>query len=158
MNEKAQYVSQSRFDELKKEYNELKNVKILEIADVINEAKQQGDLSENAEYHQAKEEMAWAQGRLLELEQILGNCVIINGNSKDDTVSVGKTIVVEVKGVKKEYTVVGPQEANPFEGLISNESPLGQAFLGHKAGDKVDVETPSGKQIYTIKEVKTAQK
>lgn len=156
MSDKSQYISQERFDELKAEYNELKNVKILDIADRINEAKQQGDLSENAEYHAAKEDMAWAQGRLLELEQILSNSEIIKNNGKEGQVNVGKTIVVEVKGIKKEYTIVGPQEADPFEGRISNESPLGGAFIGLKVDDKVDVETPAGKQTYTIKEIKTA--
>jgi len=156
MSDKSQYISQERFDELKAEHNHLKNVKILDIADRINEAKQQGDLSENAEYHSAKEDMAWAQGRLLELEQILSNSEIITHNGKQGQVAVGKTIVVEIRGVKKEYTIVGPQEADPFAGRISNESPLGGAFIGLKVGDKADVETPSGKQIYTIIEIKTA--
>lgn len=154
--DKVQYLSKASFSNLKAEHEEIKNIKIPDIANRIDEAKQQGDLSENAEYHQAKEDMAWAQGRLMELSQLLSNAVIIEdekggGGGK---LAVGQTVVVEVGGKKKEYTIVGPQEADPFGGKISNESPLGQAFIGQKVGDTVEVATPSGAQIYTIIEIK----
>ncbi len=148
-----QYVSKESLEELKKEQNNLRDVSIPEIAKRIDEAKQQGDLSENAEYHQAREDMAWAQGRVKDLEQIINNAQIIV-KQKSDTVNVGSTIKVEVNGKTKQYTIVGPQEINPAQGLISNESPLGEAFITHRAGDKVEVNTPAGVTVYKILEVK----
>lgn len=152
MDEPIHYLSADSLATLTKEYEELKNVTIPEIAKRIDEAKQQGDLSENAEYHQAREDMSWAQGRMREVEQIINNAEVIK-YKKTDFVGVGSSIVVLVKGVKKNYTIVGPQEINPAKGLISNESPLGEAFIGHKAGDTVEVTTPAGKSVYKILEV-----
>jgi len=152
MADKIHYLSKESLEALKKEYEDVKYVQIPAVANKINEAKQQGDLSENAEYHQAKEEMAWAQGRLLELENIIGSAQIIE-KSKSDKSDLGNTVVVEVNKIEKTYQIVGAQEADPLNGKISNESPLGNAFLGHKAGDKVEVRTPAGLQNYEIKEV-----
>lgn len=154
--EKEHYLTASSLAALKKEHDDLKNIKILEIAARINDAKQQGDLSENAEYHQAKEDMAWAQGRLLELEQILANAVLIDEKNKKTggIAAVGNTVRVKINGKEKTFTIVGPQEADPLNGLISNESPLGEAFIGRSAKDSVEVNTPAGKQIYVILEVK----
>ncbi|HNU95901.1 MAG TPA: transcription elongation factor GreA [Candidatus Magasanikbacteria bacterium] len=152
MADKIHYLSKESLEALKKEYEDVKYVQIPAVANKINEAKQQGDLSENAEYHQAKEEMAWAQGRLLELENIIGSAQIIE-KSKSDKIGLGNTVVVEVNKIEKTYQIVGAQEADPLNGKISNESPLGNAFLGHKAGDKVEVRTPAGLQNYEIKEV-----
>lgn len=152
MDEPIHYLSAESLATLKKEYEELKNVTIPEIAKRIDEAKQQGDLSENAEYHQAREDMSWAQGRLREVEQIINTAQVIK-HQKTDVVGIGSSIVVLVKGAKKNYTIVGPQEINPAKGLISNESPLGETFIGHKAGDTVEVTTPAGKSVYKILEV-----
>lgn len=153
MEDNINYLSEESLADLKKEYSNLKNSTIPDIAKRIDEAKQQGDLSENAEYHQAREDMAWAQGRLVELEKIINNAQIIVKQATG-VVSVGDTITVEANGVKKEYTIVGPHEINPAKGYISNESPLGEAFLRHKVGDEVEVTVPSGRVIYTIKEIK----
>lgn len=153
MDENVHYLSTESFEELKNELITLKNTTIPEIARRIDEAKQQGDLSENAEYHQAREDMAWAQGRLIEVEKITANAKIIVKQATG-MVSVGDTISVEVNGKQKQYTIVGPQEIDPSKGLISNESPLGEAFLNHKVGDKIEVSLPSGKTIFTIKEIK----
>lgn len=155
MTDKAQYLSKNSHKALELEYDNLKNKKIPEIANRIDEAKQQGDLSENAEYHQAKEEMAWAQGRLLELDQLFFNAVIIEEKKSDkEKVSVGDTVVVKFSGKTKEYTIVGRQEADPFAGKISNESPLGSSFIGRSVGDSIEVETPAGRQQYQIAEIK----
>ncbi|MCX6782176.1 MAG: transcription elongation factor GreA [Candidatus Magasanikbacteria bacterium] len=155
MIDKIQYLSKQSHTTLELEYDKLKNDKIPEIANHIDEAKQQGDLSENAEYHQAKEDMAWAQGRLLEIEHLLSNAVIIEeGKTDKKTVSVGDTVLVKFNAKTKEYMIVGPQEADPFAGKISNESPLGNSFIGRTAGDVVEVETPAGKQQYHIVEIK----
>jgi transcription elongation factor GreA len=154
MSDKEQYLSEESFNALKIELENLKNKKIPEIANRIDEAKQQGDLSENAEYHQAKEDMAWAQGRLLELDQILSNAILISGDRKNNGgVMIGNTVVVKNGDKTKKYTIVGPQEADPFKGKISNESPLGQAFLSKSINDTVEVATPAGTQQYTITKI-----
>lgn len=152
---KVQYFTPEGLVDLKKEFEELKDKKIPDIANLIDEAKQQGDLSENAEYHQAKEEMAWAQGRLQEIRYLLDNAEVVESvQKKQDTVAVGTTIVIKTNSITKSYTIVGPHEASPLQGKISNESPLGEAFLGHKIGDAVIVHTPAGKQTYEILEIK----
>src|SRR3989338_420505 len=118
----VQYLTISGRETLKKEYERLKNATIPEIADRIDDAKQLGDLSENAEYHQAKEDMAWTRGRLLELQQILDNSALVEDNKRyDGAVSVGSTVTVKVKENLKTYTIVGPQETSPADGKISNE-------------------------------------
>ena len=148
------YLTPQSLTNLKKELEELSDKKIPEIAKRIDDAKQQGDLSENAEYHQAREDMSWAQGRLIELEKIIQNSKVIDKPSSKNSVTVGSTVVIKVSGKNKEYTIVGPQEANPLKGYISNESPLGEALIGHEQGDKVHVDTPAGKQTYEIVEIK----
>jgi transcription elongation factor GreA len=154
-NDKIQYVTAQGLKALQKELAELKDKKIPDIANHIDEAKQQGDLSENAEYHQAKEEMAWAQGRLQEIRYILDHAEMVESVQKHQgVVIVGSTIIIKNNTATKSYTIVGPHEANPLQGKISNESPLGESFLGHKVGDKIVVNTPAGKQTYEILEVK----
>lgn len=154
MNDEIQYLSQGSFDNLQKETEELKNRLIPDIAKKIDEAKQQGDLSENAEYHQAREEMSWAQGRLMQVQQILGNAQIIQKNKNTSSVSLGGKVVVEVNGAERIYTIVGPQEIDLTKGFISNVSPIGEALIGHEAGDEVEIITPGGKQKYRIIAVK----
>ncbi len=153
MEETVHYVSAQSLADLKQEYENLKNVTIPEIAKRIDEAKQQGDLSENAEYTQAREDMSWVQGRLLELEQIITNSKIIT-HQTTGVVGVGSVVIATINGKDRDLTIVGPQEVNPAKGLISNESPLGQALIGHKAGETVEVSAPAGKIKYTIKAVK----
>ncbi len=149
-----QYVSKERLQELQAEFDNLKNKKIPDIANRIDEAKQHGDLSENAEYQQAKEEMAWAHGRRQELEYILDNVQVVEGNhKKQSTVIVGSVVTVKTGNKNKTYTIVGPQEADPLNGKISNESPLGGAFIGHKVGEEIIAYTPAGKQLYEILEI-----
>src|SRR3989344_7970501 len=151
---KIQYLTAQGLEDLKKEFEELKNKKIPDIGKRIGEAKQQGDLSENAEYHQAKEEMAWAQGRLQELRYLLDNAEVVESVQKNQgVVMVGSTIIIKNSATTKSYTIVGPHEASPLQGKISNESPLGESFLGHKVGDDIVVNTPAGKQTYEILEI-----
>jgi transcription elongation factor GreA len=151
MVDNTQYLSQDKCDALEAELKELKTKKIPEIATRIDEAKQLGDLSENAEYHDARDQMAWTQSRVKEIEFILANAQIItSGENVSGVVSIGSTVVVKVNGKEKEYTIVGAQEADPISGKISNESPLGDAFMGKKKGNKVQVEVPAGVQEYKI--------
>lgn len=147
----VQYLSQGKMDELNTELKKLKEETIPELATRIDEAKQLGDLSENAEYHAARDEMAWAQSRVKEIQMILDDSVLISSEvTGTGAATVGSTITVETKGNEREYTIVGAQEADPLSGKISNESPLGAAFLGRKKGDTVQVKVPSGTQEYTI--------
>jgi len=149
MDEPKNYMSADSLAALKEELKTIKDKTIPEIAKRIDEAKQQGDLSENAEYHQAREDMSWTQGRLYELEELINSAEIITVQ-KSDTVTLGSKVSTKVGDKTKEYTIVGPQEIDPTKGHISNESPIGEALLGHKKGDKVEVSTPAGVQIYEI--------
>jgi len=148
--EQIQYLSQEKFAEIKAELKDLQENKIPSLAKRIDDARQMGDLSENAEYHQAREEMSWAQSRVLQIKQILDNVQIIDDNAGGAVVTVGSTITVESEGKKKEYIIVGAQEADPLSGHISNESPLGSAFLGKKKGDKLVVKLPAGEKEFKI--------
>ena len=125
-----------------------------DIAEKIANARDYGDLSENAEYDAAREEQAQVESRIAELEEILKNADIIKPTKNNGTVQVGSTVVLVNDGKTATYTVVGPVEADPLEGKISNESPIGAALMGKKEGEQVDIKTPKGKTTYTIKAVK----
>ncbi len=133
---------------LEKELEELKSRRGA-IASKIADARDYGDLSENAEYDAAREEQGQVEGRISEIEDILLNANLIS-NRKSSKVAVGST--VELKAGKKvvTYTLVGPVEANPLEGKISNESPIGEALLGKKAGENFSLDTPKGKVKYEV--------
>lgn len=122
-----------------------------EIAEKIANARDYGDLSENAEYDAAREEQAMLETRIAELEDILKNADIIKPNHSS-TIGVGSTVHLE-NGKKVTYQVVGPVEADPLEGKISNESPIGAALMGKKVGDKVTITTPKGQVVYSIEAV-----
>lgn len=150
-----QFITAEGLEKLKKELEELKIVKRREIANRIQNAKEMGDLSENAEYSEAKDEQALNETRIAELEETLKKITTIdNRHLNSDIVHIGSTIVVKCNGETKEFTIVGSNEANPSEGKISNETPLATAFLERKTGDKVEVEIPSGKMKYEIVEIK----
>lgn len=150
-----QYITVEGLEKLKKELEELKTINRRKIANRIQKAKEMGDLSENAEYSEAKDEQAFNETKIIELEEMIKNATTIDDRHlNSDTIQVGSTIIVKSDGKIKEFTIVGSKEANPSEGKISNESPLATAFLGHKAGDEVEVEIPSGKMKYDIIEIK----
>lgn len=136
--------------ELENELRELKEQRT-EISEKIAAARDYGDLSENAEYDAAREEQGIVETRILEIEGILMNYEIIKPKS-GGTVHVGSTVDLK-NGKTVTYTIVGPVEADPLEGKISNESPIGAALMGKKAGDKVTIETPKGNVAYTIEAV-----
>lgn len=155
MTDAVQYITPEKKGELEAELRDLHENKAMELAKRIDDARQMGDLSENAEYHAAREEMAWVQSRIREIEAVLQHATIITDESSaGGVVRVGSTIIVEFHGKKKEYMIVGAQEADPLSGKISNESPLGEAFLGKKKGDSVQVSVPAGIQVYKIIDVK----
>jgi transcription elongation factor GreA len=147
------YISKEKLEEFKKELQQLKTVKRKEIIERIEKAKEMGDLSENAEYNIAKEEQSFIEGRILELEDLMTNAVLVEEGKKTGTVNIGSKIKVKINGNEKEFQIVGVTEADPAHGKISNESPLGEALLGKKKGDVVEVETPGGKVSYLILDV-----
>lgn len=153
------YISQEDLDKLKKELRELKTVKRKEITERIEEAKSLGDLSENAEYLESREVQAFNEGKIRELEELIKNSVIIdeqkNKSGSGSSVQVGDTIEVKnEKGEKIIYKIVGSNGADPAQNKISNESPLGRAFLSRIPGEEVEVLTPIGKMKYKILGIK----
>ena len=143
-------LTQENLDKLKDELEYLKTVRMQEVAEQIKEARSFGDLSENAEYDEAKNEQGKVASRIAELDAIITNAVVISEDMyAKDEVSPGcrfKVFDLEFEE-EEEYHFVGSQEANPMEGKISDESPFGKAVLGHKVGDVVDVDTPSGETV-----------
>ncbi len=150
-------LSQESLDNYKQELEYLKTTRADEVAEQLKEARSFGDLSENAEYDEAKNEQGKLYSRIAELEEIIKHAVVVSGDTyAADEVSPGCRFVVEDLefGDKEEYHFVGSQEANPMEGKISDESPFGKAVLGHKVGDVVQVEAPIGTVSYKIVELK----
>ncbi len=141
-----------RLEELKKELNYLKTVREKEVADQIKEARSFGDLSENSEYDEAKNEQGKLYSRIAEVENVLANYVIIEEDESNDTAHMGCTIVVKDidTGDEESYQMVGSQEADPMNGRISEESLFGRALLGHREGEKISYEAPVGTIRYEI--------
>lgn len=148
MNE--QIISQEGYDKLKDELNFLSTVRRKEIAERIERAKELGDLSENAEYSEAKDAQALNEGRILELTNTLKNVTVVQNSGSSEKVMMGSKITVKIDDKEKQYTIVSFNEADPLSGKISNESPIGVAFLEKKKGDNVEVETPRGIMKYKI--------
>lgn len=153
MANKGQYFSPEGLEKLKKELEERKYVLRKDIASRIAEARDLGDLAENAEFTEAKELQAFNEGRIEELENIVKNAQLISHAHGQSTVDVGSTIKVKSVTGEHTFTIVGASESNPVQGFISNESPLGKSFLGHKKGTEVEVKTPRGIVKYKIIEV-----
>ncbi len=135
---------------MNQELKELINKKRPDVIERIREAASHGDLSENADYAQAREEQSFIEGRIQEIEDIIKNAEIISTSSQHNNVTIGSTTVITVNGNEKKYKIVGSNEANPKEGKISNESLIGKALLGKKSGDKFKVTTPAGDMEYEI--------
>jgi len=149
------FLTRSGYEQLKQDLEHLRTVKRQEVAVRLHEAIEGGELIEDAEYEAAKNEQAFVEGRIQELEMLLANARIIEEeHGKMDIVQVAATVSVQEDGQEpEEYTIVGPAEANPRKGRISNESPLGRALLDHKAGDRVRVDAPGGSFFVTILKV-----
>jgi transcription elongation factor GreA len=145
-----QIITQDGYNKLKEEHDFLSNVRRKEIAERIERAKELGDLSENAEYSEAKDAQALNEGRIMELSGILKNVTIVDKVSDGEHIVMGSTVTVKVDGKEKQYTIVSFNEADPLNGLISNESPLGVAFIGRRKNESVEVETPKGLMHYKI--------
>jgi transcription elongation factor GreA len=149
------FLTREGFQKLQDELDHLRTVKRDEIANRLREAMEGGELIENAEYEAAKNEQAFVEGRIKELEVLLATARVIEEAGTHEVVQVGSTITIKEGNSKpEEYTIVGAAEANPENGRISNESPLGRALLGHKAGEKIQVDAPAGSFIVTLVKVK----
>jgi transcription elongation factor GreA len=142
--------------DLQRELDQLLNVRRPELAQKLKEAVAEGDLKENADYHDAKEQQAFMEGRIQYLENILRSAKVIANDGSTDMVRLGSEVTIVEDGLDDEesYFIVGAAEANPREGKISHESPIGAALLGHKKGDKVRVNTPGGDVVFKIKKIK----
>lgn len=155
MQDDAFYVTEEGLQKIKEELAFLQTEKREEISAKLEAAIKQGDLKENADYHAAKEEQGFVEGRIKDLEDALRRAEVIEDNVPADTVSVGNTVAVVEEGFDEveTYYIVGPHEADPANGRISNESPIGQALLGAKTGQTVTAETPGGSIRFTIQSI-----
>ncbi len=142
-------------EKLQKELDFLIGVKRPEVAEAIHSAKEEGDISENSAYDAAKEQQAFVEGRIMQIEQMLKNAEIIASPSSNGVVMLGSKVKVVERGTKdeEEYQIVGPAEADPAKGRISNESPVGRALMGKKKGDPIVVKTPAGERQLKLIEV-----
>ena len=151
----AVYLTSSGQQKLEEELEHLRTVRRQEVAQRLHEAMEDGELIENAEYEAAKNEQAFIEGRILEIEHMLATAKLIQPSGETGIVQIGSTVVIKQDGQKREtYTIVGAAEANPKEGLISNESPLGQALLDREVGDEIEVQAPAGVLNFRIVKIK----
>ncbi|MFA5386662.1 MAG: transcription elongation factor GreA [Candidatus Paceibacterota bacterium] len=144
------YLTREKINILKEELERLKKTERPEVIERLKSAKEYGDLSENAEFFEAQDELSKVESKIFEIEDMLKNGILIRKTVSNDKVGIGSTIEIKKDGHIFKYTIVGPFEAKPEENLISNESPLGKAFLNKKVRDVVAVKTPQGEVKYTI--------
>jgi transcription elongation factor GreA len=145
MSNQETFLTPEGYKRLEQELEYLTTVRRAEVAHAIHEAKMDGDVMENAAYEEAKRQQAFLEGRIMTVETMLKSAVLIASNGPSDTVILGSRVTVVEEGFEPEtYTIVGSAEANPADGRISNESPVGKALMGHRAGDKVAFKAPGG--------------
>ena len=149
------YLSKEKYEEIKEELQYLRSTRRKEVADQLEYAKSLGDLSENAEYQEARDEQAKIEDRIAHLNHLLKNAEVV-GNHSTNTVSVGSQVSLQKKGSSStvDYTIVGSEESDADSGKISVKSPIGEAVFGAKKGDTVTVETPGGEKQFTVKDIK----
>lgn len=150
MPDQTAVLTREGYERIRRELDELKNVKRKEVAQRLQEAKELGDLSENAEYVEAKNEQSFIEGRVVELENLLKTATIVDSPSDAHAVHVGSTITVRGHRGERSFTIVGSNEADPVNGKISNESPFGKASIGKEVGSTITVEAPTGKTEYQL--------
>lgn len=147
-------ITQKGFNDLKIELEDLIKNKKPKAIDRLGKARSMGDLSENSEYTAAKEELAFVEGRIQEVQQIIDNAVVTNNNNAGDFVQIGSSVTVELNGKNDIFQIVGEFEADPMNKKLSQNSPIGQALINKKIGDLVEVTIPAGKVQYKIIEIK----
>lgn len=148
------YLTQDGLDNLRKEYDELINVKRKKITEEIAATRELGDLSENSAWQRARDEQSFIEGRISELEEILKDAKVIQKSDDSDVVSLGSKVRVKIDGDEEEFHIVGGPEADPKQQKISHESPLGKALIGRKIGETVEIEAPIGNIRYKIVSIK----
>jgi len=149
------YLTAEGLKKLEEDLEHLRTIRRQEVAQRLREAMEGGELIDNAEYEAAKNEQAFIEGRILELEHKIAQAMLIEPGEPSDVVRIGSTVIVKQDDKKREtFTIVGAAEANPKEGLISNESPLGVALLDHQVGDDVEVDAPVGILRFRIVKIK----
>lgn len=153
MDKQIVQITKNGLNELEKELSELIKVKRPVAVDRVQRAREFGDLSENAEYHAAREELNFIDGRIEELEDITNRARVVAQKKSNGEVEIGCKVTVKTNGQTHIFSVVGEWEANPAEKKISHDSPLGKALMGKKAGEKVQVEAPAGIVVYEIKKI-----
>lgn len=155
MSESQSYLTPEKFEELKKELEHLKTVRRKEVAESLEYARSLGDLSENAEYQEARDMQAAIEERISHLEQLMKEAKIVAHDQQGDVVGLGSDVTIKKEGEKdsRTYTIVGSEEANIHEHKLSYLSPLGEALMGKKKGEEFTFETPAGKQSYKILKV-----
>jgi transcription elongation factor GreA len=154
---KETVLTREGFEKLKEEIDELSTVRRREVAERIKEAREFGDISENSEYDDAKNEQAMLEARIAQLEERLRDAIVIDeAGLPDDVVSLGSRVTLKLPGGEATFQVVGSAESDPDESRLSNESPIGKAILGRKKGETVDVVTPSGQVKIKIVAIKAA--
>lgn len=147
------YLTREGLKSLQEEHDSLIDVRRKEVAEKLRKARELGDVSENAAYDAARDEQAFIEGRVAELEDILKRVEVVK-NAGAGKIAIGSTVQVHLDGDEQEFKIVGAHEADPTAGKISHESPLGQSLLGKKVGDKIEVEAPVGKLTYCILKIK----
>ena len=146
-------ITKSGLEALNKELDELVNIKRPKVVERLSNARLQGDLSENSDYHNAKDELEFLDGRISELESVTKHAIVVSGNGDGSSVSLGTKVTLNAGDSQHVFHIVGEWEADPAEKKISHTSPLGQALLGKRKGEKVEVEAPVGKVVYEILEI-----
>ncbi len=146
------YITREGLEKLKKQLTELKEEKRPAVAKRIKEAREMGDISENAEYDAARQEQAFIEGKITELEEVIKNAEVVE-KGEDGVVHVGAKVTVHIEGQEETFHIVGAHEANPMENKISHESPLGSALMGKGVGETFEVEAPIGNLTYKITQV-----
>jgi transcription elongation factor GreA len=154
--EERTFLTKEGLKKLEEELAHLRTTRRQQVAERLHNAQQDGELIENAEFEDAKNEQAFVEGRILQLEIMLSNAALIAQDGPEGIVSLGAYVTVRDVAAKKseEYFLVGPAEANPMEGRISNESPLGKALVGRKVGDEVKVQAPGGSIVYKVTKIR----
>ncbi len=150
------YLTQEGEDALRRELKELRDTRRPALAQRLKEAAAQGDLKENADYHDAKEKLGFIEGRVQQIESILQNAIVVDSSQPSDEVRIGSTVVIQEAGedFDEEYRIVGSAEANPRERKISEKSPIGSALLGNRIGEQVKVKTPDGVIKFKIVDIR----
>ena len=149
MNKQTQ-VTKDGLEALKKELNELVEVKRPKMVARLANARSQGDLSENSDYQNARDELEFLDGRISELEEVIRSAVVVQSNGSKNEVVMGTIVKLKVNDQEHQFSIVGEWEADPAAKKISHTSPLGEALMGKKKGDKVEVEAPAGKMVYEV--------